>query len=164
VSREIGERFMAVIGANDQTSDITRTLMDKYNHREHVSEKKNNELGKDGFLKLLLTELKYQDPTSPMDTDKMVNQEAQMSQLEQSINVSKSLDKLAAFMNKSGRDSAVSYLGREVEIPSVDEPGEYISGIIDEVKFRDGTPIFVVDGREVTQADIISVRLPQSAN
>jgi len=40
VSREIGERFMAVIGANDQTSDITRTLMDKYNHREPVSEKK----------------------------------------------------------------------------------------------------------------------------
>ena len=102
---------MAITAANNNTSEVTKELMNKYNHPDETPKPKN-ELGKDGFLKLLLTQMKYQDPTSPMDTDKMVQQEAQMSQLEQSINLNKNIEKLVGVMNSSSNTNAITYLGR----------------------------------------------------
>ena len=40
------------------------------------------QLGSQDFMKLLLVQLQYQDPTSPMDTDKMLTQTTQLSTLE----------------------------------------------------------------------------------
>ena len=52
----------------------------------------NGVLGKDDFLKLLLLELKYQDPTSPMDSEKILSQTSQLAGLEASENTNKALD------------------------------------------------------------------------
>lgn len=52
-----------------------------------VSEVKNEELGKDAFLQLLVTQLRYQDPLSPMDNGEFIAQMAQFSALEQMQNM-----------------------------------------------------------------------------
>lgn len=69
-------------------------------------------LGKDDFLKLLLLELKYQDPTSPMDSEKILSQTSQLSALEASENTNKALETLAASLTSSMQYSGISAIGK----------------------------------------------------
>lgn len=50
------------------------------------------QMGKDEFLNLLVTQLKYQDPLNPMDGANFASQLAQFSSLEQLNNINDSLD------------------------------------------------------------------------
>ncbi|OYZ62017.1 MAG: flagellar hook capping protein [Sulfuricurvum sp. 24-42-5] len=69
-------------------------------------------LGKDDFLKLLLLELKYQDPTSPMDSEKILTQTSQLATLESTENTNKSLETLAASLTSSMQYSTLSAIGK----------------------------------------------------
>lgn len=69
-------------------------------------------LGKDDFLKLLLLELKYQDPTSPMDSEKILSQTSQLAALESSENTNKALETLAASLSASMQFSGISAIGK----------------------------------------------------
>ena len=69
-------------------------------------------LGKDDFLKLLLLELKYQDPTSPMDSEKILTQTSQLATLESSSNTNKALETLAASLSASMQLSGISAIGK----------------------------------------------------
>lgn len=75
--------------------------------------KTSNELGKDDFLKLLITQLSNQDPTNPMENTEFISQMAQFSSLEQMTNMSTSFSKMASFINSS---EAASTLGKTVEL------------------------------------------------
>jgi len=69
-------------------------------------------LGKDDFLKLFLTELQYQDPTSPMDTQKIITQTADLTTVESMQNLQKSMGGLIdAFRATSGMDT-ISAVGK----------------------------------------------------
>jgi len=67
-------------------------------------------LGKDDFLKLLVSQLQNQDPLNPSDPTAFTAQLAQFSSLEQLSNVNKNLEQLVA---SQGLD-AMSFIGREV--------------------------------------------------
>ena len=69
-------------------------------------------LGKDDFLKLLLTELKYQDPTEPMDSGKILTQTSQLAGLEASENTNKALESLAASMQSTLGLTSISAIGK----------------------------------------------------
>ena len=71
----------------------------------------------DNFLTLLTTQLQNQDPTNPMDSKEMTNQLVQFSQVEQQIQQNKNLEQLLALQNHSATASAVSYIGRQVQMP-----------------------------------------------
>lgn len=72
----------------------------------------NGILGKDDFLKLLLVELQYQDPTSPMDTEKILTQTSQLATLESTENTNKSLEALSASLLSSSQFSTVAAIGK----------------------------------------------------
>jgi flagellar basal-body rod modification protein FlgD len=70
-------------------------------------------LGKDDFLKILLTQLSYQDPTAPMEDKEFIAQMAQFSTLEQMTGMAADFAKLTSMIKSSEASSA---LGRNVEI------------------------------------------------
>ena len=77
------------MAVTDVTSSTTTTATSSVNNPSSA-------LGKDDFLKLLLTEMQYQDPTQPMDTDKILSQTSQLATLESADNTNKALEALSA--------------------------------------------------------------------
>lgn len=72
-------------------------------------------LGKDAFLKLLLAEMKYQDPLSPMDNKDSVAQLAQFSALEKTENLNKSFDSFANSQRSNNMISSFAMVGKLVD-------------------------------------------------
>ncbi len=75
-------------------------------------------LGKDDFMKLLLTELQHQDPTDPMDSDKILTQTSQLAQLESQDKTNKALEELTASFTNNKNFSAVSAIGKMARLES----------------------------------------------
>lgn len=74
------------------------------------------QLDKDAFMKLLLTELKYQDPTAPMDTEKMLTQTSQLATLEMQENTNSAMKELVAQLKSNSSMYALSSLGKIVTL------------------------------------------------
>lgn len=72
----------------------------------------NSVLGKDDFLKLLMVELKYQDPTAPMDTEKILSQTSQLATLESATNTNTALTKLATSLTSSSQYAGIAAIGK----------------------------------------------------
>lgn len=75
-------------------------------------ESENATLQKDDFMKLLLVELQNQDPTAPMDSEKILSQTSQLATLESTDNTNKSLSELATSLNNSNQFSTISAIGK----------------------------------------------------
>ncbi len=76
--------------------------------------KKEQTLGQDDFLTLLVAQLQNQDPLNPTDTTEFTSQLTEYSQLEQLFNLNDSMDELAQGQNNSERISALSMIGKDV--------------------------------------------------
>ncbi len=72
----------------------------------------------DTFLALLTTQLKHQDPLDPMKSSEFTSQLVQFSGVEQSINTNKKLDQLVQLQTSNQLNSAVSFIGKIVEVIS----------------------------------------------
>jgi flagellar basal-body rod modification protein FlgD len=107
-------------------------------------------MGKDEFLKLLLTQLAYQDPMAPMEDKEFISQMAQLSTLDQMTSMANDFAQLKAIL-RSGEAQAA--LGRGVEL--VD--GEIIiQGIVKAVS-RDDNPEILVNGNTYQWDQVLSV-------
>lgn len=71
-------------------------------------------LGKDDFLKLLITQMQNQDPLSPMDNSQFLAQMAQFSSLEQMQNLNASFDESMLLTQSLNNSSAAGFIGRHV--------------------------------------------------
>lgn len=73
-------------------------------------------MGQSEFLKLLVTQMKNQDPTNPMDNQQLTAQMAQFSSLEQLMNINSGLTNLLSASNSTTSAQALSLIGKEVTV------------------------------------------------
>lgn len=108
------------------------------------------ELGYDAFLKLLLAQMKNQDPTKPMDATQYVSQLATLSQLEQTI---KQSDKLDQLLDRAAYEQGVSLLGKTLSVKEGN-----ITGIVAAVEIlADGAWATLQDGQKVLLGEGVSL-------
>ena len=105
----------------------------------------NTTLDRDAFLKLLITEMKSQDPMNPMDDKEFIAQLAQFSSLEQMQSMNQSM---GTFVQSQSAFEALSLIGRTVKWNDPDTSTE-MTGKVESVQFKDGSPILEVGGNEV---------------
>ena len=79
---------------------------------------KAGEMGQDEFLKLMITQMKNQDPTKPMDSNEFVSQMAQFSQASGIKSLNTSFSALAASLQSNQALQASSMVGRDVLVES----------------------------------------------
>ncbi|MBE3569954.1 MAG: flagellar hook capping protein [Bacillales bacterium] len=124
-------------------------------------------LGKDDFLKLLMAELKNQDPLSPMDNKDMIGQMAQFSTLEQISNLASSFEKLLNMEQQNQYIAYSSFVGKNVTYhkmaDSNDPNGEPVvqegHGVVSSVRFKGDSVEFVLtDGTVLEPANISEVQ------
>lgn len=71
----------------------------------------NDQMGKDMFLKLLVAQMQYQDPSNPMDATQFISQTAQFTVVEKLADLATQNDKLLAV---GQTQSAAALVGRTV--------------------------------------------------
>ncbi len=114
-----------------------------------ITQSSNSQLGKDEFLKLLVTQLQYQDPLNPLSDTDFIAQMAQFSALEQMYNV----------YRVSELQQATNLIGRHVKAEVYTIPGqpEWVYGKVQGVRTFGGTTYLILDGgREVKAEDVVT--------
>ena len=92
-------------------------------------------LGKDDFMKLLLVELQHQDPTSPMDSDKILSQTSQLAALETQEKTNKALEELTASFKQNKNFAAVEAIGKYARLENKVNLTQDTNGNINPVNF-----------------------------
>jgi len=110
-----------------------------YNLKLNPTRQPQQNLGKDDFLKILITQLSYQDPTSPMEDKEFIAQMAQFSTLEQMMSMAKDFSLLTAML--MGNEASTA-LGKNVELV---EGERTIQGMVQAVS-RGDIPQVLVNG------------------
>ena len=122
-------------------STLTKTNPQDQNQVPPSASKKT--LDYDAFLKLLIAQIKFQDPTQPLDPTEQVSQLATFSTVEQSIKTNTKLDSLLTAFALAQADSVI---GRTV----ISADGE-VSGKVASVRIVEGGAVATLDnGKEVT--------------
>jgi flagellar basal-body rod modification protein FlgD len=98
-------------------------------------------MGKEDFMKLLVAQLKHQDPTSPTDMNGMTAQMTQFSMLEQLTNMSAASEASAKAL---ARNEALSLLGREVSYIAADKSVR--TGTVEHVDVSADKPSLTIEG------------------
>ncbi len=94
----------------------------------------------DAFLKILVAQMKYQNPMEPQDSATFVAQLSQMATMEQMFKVSQSMDKMAA---QYEMDRYFQLIGHQVSLVNGDE---VVTGRVGGVAFNDNKPYFYLEG------------------
>lgn len=129
----------------------------------------SNILGKDEFMKILMTQLQHQDPLSPMDDREFIAQMATFSSLEQMMNMSASIEMLVGNLMVSPVVQYSHMIGKEVTYQAFDEEtGEKLDIVTSKViavSQQDGWAILELENGEKVYADaILQVGEPTADN
>ena len=123
--------------------------------KQVASPNPNGELGKDAFLKLLIAQLKYQDPSKPVDSSQFMAQTAAFTQVEKLQAMA--ADSSASLALQQGL-AASSLVGRTVSY--VDAEGITRTGVVTSASFGGSTnaePLVHIGTTSVSLSSVVEV-------
>jgi flagellar basal-body rod modification protein FlgD len=131
--------------------DVKKTATSIYTNKTTTDAAKSKELGdQDTFMKLLVAQLKYQDPSKPTDSAALMAQTAQYTQVEK-------LGQLVDMMSAQQLIGASALVGRTVTYQTAD--GSTQSGVVKMAKLNGGSePTLVVGNMDVQLSKVTEVQ------
>lgn len=124
------------------------------NVRTATNKPADTSMGKDDFLKILVTQLQNQDPMQPMEDKDFIAQMAQFTSVEQLTNMA---DQLAALRQNLGMASTM--IGKTVQWYDYDDSGATVqkSGVVDAISIMNKVQYAQVGGEYVSLDDIVAI-------
>lgn len=114
----------------------------------------SQDMGKDDFLKLLVTQLQNQDPLNPSNNEDLILQLSQFSTLEQTQNLN---ENFTEFLGTSHLGTASSMIGKQITYYDEENGYEQTSGVVSQVNLNDDGLTMIVNGREILMSQVISI-------
>ena len=114
-----------------------------------------SQMGMDDFLKLLTSQLQYQDPLEPMKDTEFIAQMASFSSLDQMSSLNKNFE---SFFQSQMNQSVQGYLGKVV---TLEDDGAEESGLVTAVTQKGGELKLTVNGRDYDPSSVSRVELPK---
>jgi flagellar basal-body rod modification protein FlgD len=129
----------------------------------------NDKLTNDDFLKLMIQELKLQDPTKPMDSAKMLSTQMQMSQMNANQEMIKAMQSMQTAFTQSSLSNASGIIGKNIEDGNLGQNGvskaytvrsvENVDGVI-QVKAQQilyiEDRIVIPDSKDPTKSQVVN--------
>jgi flagellar basal-body rod modification protein FlgD len=124
------------------------------------STQKSDPLGKDAFLKILVTQMQNQDSTQPMKDGEFISQMAQLSVMEQLSNLNQGL---TAFLNNQMNNQIIQYSNVIDKKVSWNDSttNQLESGIVTGIVYKNNDVYFKVGNQEILASMILSIETNQ---
>ena len=122
--------------AIDNVITSSSTGIDGNSYTDSIS---NDKLTNDDFLKLMLEEMKMQDPTKPMDSAALMDSQLKMSTIESNMDMSNSMKTLQASYATSALSTAANMIGHHVKDGTKNDSGEdklYKVSTVENIRWR----------------------------
>ena len=136
----------SVLGSSAASSTTTTTT------------KQNSDLDGQDFLQLLVAQLKYQDPSSPVDSSQFMSQTAQFQQVQSLTSLTSTQTQLLSAQRML---SASSMVGKTVSYPGSDNTE--VTGVVTAARFSSDGPVLRVGDTDVPLSSVVAVTATQSA-
>ena len=120
----------------------SQTGVDGNSYTKSIS---NDKLTNEDFLKLLLQELKMQDPTKPMDSKALMDSQLKMSQIETNNDMSKTMKELSLSYQSSNLSTSANLIGHVIENGEISEDGGLNAYKVASVKQENGEVIVMAN-------------------
>jgi len=134
------------------------------NYQDQTKTTGNSALGKDDFLKILVTQLQNQDPTNPLEDKDFIAQMATFSSLEQMTNMNTTMEQFITLQTQSNLISYSQFVGKEVNWTKTEtdssgaETTTSGTGKVTSVAYKNDSVEFTLeDGTTLSPANISSM-------
>src|SRR6478609_3360421 len=128
----------------------TRSVWPNYNEanvKAAANKSSTDTLGKDQFLRILVTQLRNQDPTQPLQDKEFIAQMAQFTSVEQLTNMAGEMK-----LMRQSLGFVSGLIGKSITWDETDSTGATVeqSGVVDSITFKDGNQFATVKGVEIS--------------
>jgi flagellar basal-body rod modification protein FlgD len=96
--------------------DVWKQIQTKYGAKPEKPREIKKSLGKDDFLRIMMTQMRHQDPTKPFDAEQMASQMAQFASVEQLQNLNTSMQKMTSNNQPVERLAMTHMIGKTVTV------------------------------------------------
>ncbi|MFW2379922.1 flagellar hook assembly protein FlgD [Aliarcobacter butzleri] len=131
-------------------STISSTTSTDASGNTYTTSVSNDSLTTNDFLKLMIEQLKLQDPTKPYDSAKMLETQMQMSTLNANMQMISTLESISTAFQQTSISNAAGLIGSSIENGSKNSSGSLKSYYVESIENVDGS--LIVKGRELLYA------------
>ena len=140
-----------VAGYTPPTMTIAQATATSTSGGSSTAKSGTDALGSDAFLKLLVAQLKYQDPSKPVDSTALMGQTAQFQMVDK---LQQLFDQNTQLLGENQANSAIALVGRKV---SYTQGGHTLTGVVGSVRLSAGGPVLVLGSAEVQLSAVTEI-------